>query len=248
MESQRPAALVAARRGWSTSLPPSDISLRRRPAASPRRVAVSNTNRTKAPNGALVLLGRCSHTAPQFVVGQHPAARPFRNRGAAAATDQRRDELGAGGVPAQQSPQRGEHTISPHRSIVVGNMIENAGVLAARDLGDRLAAQDAGAEQIEIALCAGSACAAGGPRGADIRRQWRSGCRIRPPALPGAGAVSRLPGCDRSWPWPGATPWWPVHGPLPGTAAYPVSGVVSDSATPRSVRHGPRVSLRCRPR
>ena len=63
--------------GMIQVVPPSDNSLRRRPALSPRRVAVSIMNFMKAPKGPLSC-SAASQTATQFLVGQDPRARPLR--------------------------------------------------------------------------------------------------------------------------------------------------------------------------
>ena len=97
--------------GMVQTVPPSDSSA----APHPSRLASPRGREQHEPHeGAerpLVLLGRHPQ-ASQFLVGQDPRARPLRDRGAAAAPDQRRDEIGTGGMPAQQGPQRGETAIA----------------------------------------------------------------------------------------------------------------------------------------
>ena len=119
-------------------------------------------------------------------------------RGAPSAAAQRRDEIGALGVPAQHVFDRGQHAIGAHRTVVVGDVVEHAGVLTALDLGDRQPSQGAGAQQIEIAAPLADGAQPAVLRGADIPRDACSvslsaaSCSWRWRCLAAAGSLPAL--------------------------------------------------------
>ena len=215
------------------------------PAASPRRVRVSSTNRTKAPNGPLSC-SAAGHRRAQFLVGSIRARarseievrRPPRTSGE---TKSERAECQLSRVRNAR-----EHTIGPHRPVVVGNMIEHAGVLATRDPGDGLPAQDAGAQQIQIAAAladgaqpgafAAQIFAGDGAQGVALGRQLL----LARPLLGGAGIAARS--------WPGAAPWWRAHCAASQRQRGAQFGAVGGLALVGADQARPRVSLRCKPR
>ena len=141
--------------------------------------------------------------------------------------------------------QRRQHAVGPHRAVVVGDVVEHAGVLPAPDLVDRQPPETLVVEQFEIgpalaeraqpgSLAAQIFLADGAQRVGFGRElllaRWRLAAAGSRPLLAWRSALvasSRAAASDN------------------GVSS---SGVLSGSATPRSVRHGPRVSLRCRPR
>ena len=125
-------------------------------------------------------------------------------------------------------------------------MIENAGVLAARDLGDRLPAQDAGAEQIEIRFALVQGAQPGALAAQILGGNGAQGVGFGRPlflALALLGGAGSRPFLALAW----RNALVASSRAAARDSGVSSSGVVSDSATPRSVRHGPRVSLRCSP-
>ena len=118
-------------RGWST-LPSADNSLRFRPAASPRRVAVNNRNRTRRPNGPLSCSAATQTALNSASVGFARARAP-QWMPPTATCNQRRHVIAAAGVPRQQGPQRAQHPITANLAALVGDLIKHSGELAARD-------------------------------------------------------------------------------------------------------------------
>ena len=112
-------------------------------------------------------------------------------------------------MPAQQGPQRApEQAITPHRPIVVGDIIEDAAILTARDLGDRLPAPERWRRAIRGPYWRWLSVRSRGPSprsySSAIARRVSNLGRPLFPAL--ALLLGRRVG-DRSWPC--ATPWWP---------------------------------------
>ena len=93
----------------------------------------------------VALLGRLDHGL-QLGIQQKPAAGTIPDAGAAATAPQHRHVIAAFGVPCQQGLECRQHAVGAHRAVVVGDVVENVGVLAALDLGDRPPFQHAGAE------------------------------------------------------------------------------------------------------
>src|SRR4051794_34327919 len=79
---------------------------------------------------------RLPHAA-QFAVVEHAAACPFLGAGAAAATPEHRQVIGALAVPGQQPLYRPQSAISPHRPALVADAIKLAENLPAPDLINR---------------------------------------------------------------------------------------------------------------
>ena len=182
--------------------------------------------------------------APQFVVGQYPLARPLPWMCAGRHGPARSRNRCARRANSARSSPRDSTRSAAHRPVVVGDLIEDAGVLAALDLGDRQPSQPAA----QISSRSARRWPTVRSRGPSRRRYSSliaAACRSRPPALADAASASRLPGHCR--PWPHAVPWWPARAPPPVTAAYPVSGGVGFGHAALG-QHGPKVSFRCTPR
>ena len=129
-----------------------DLAVRRQftaPQASP--LAAPRCRQQQEPHEAaersLVLLSR-EPDAPQFVVCEGSLARPLRDGCGPAATGTSGDtkSLRAACQVSRVRSAR-QHTVAAHRAVVIGDVIEHAGVLAALDLGDRQPSQRAAAEQ-----------------------------------------------------------------------------------------------------
>ena len=70
--------------------------------------------------------------APDFIVVEHPRARPLLGLGARADGDEHRDVIArAPGVPREQALDRAQGTVAAHRAALVGDAVEHQDELPA---------------------------------------------------------------------------------------------------------------------